>query len=248
MKTHCLLLLAFLAGAFFAGATATPAEEPPTTKQELLERIEAAIRGGDKDALESLYNWEGVEEQKKATMGSMVQRLLEHELESAELAPSPAGGQSDRIVNGLRYKLNVEVRGGIKLTYATSAPAHMRVLSIPYGAVGDVYYLANTVVEKLDYDGPPDRTLNVSVMGETSPEPVAFKGVYVYEASGVEVKDRFTGAGNISKAFKGQHVKGCAVQKTGGDGWIEVVISEGGEKVFESGQVTSKEPIVYKRK
>ena len=86
--------------------------------------------------------------------------------------------------------------------------------------------------------------LNIEVMGFG--DPGTFSGTCVFVQGGKEIKKNISERGN---SFYGDYVKSCTVQKTtGGDDSIQLTITEDGKTVFESAEVTNKEPIVYDKK
>ena len=93
-----------------------------------------------------------------------------------------------------------------------------------------------------------EKSLNVAVMGTTSPDPITFTGSYVVVRAGKEVKEDISGKGNRSEAFWGDYIKSCTVQRTSANGRIKLVITEGTNAVFKSEWLSTNAPIVYQRK
>ena len=76
-----------------------------------------------------------------------------------------------------------------------------------------------------------------------------WQGVSADMKSEMHIKENISGKGNLSKAFWGDYVQSCTVQKTSdSEATIQLIISENGKNVFESKEVESKDPIVYQRK
>jgi hypothetical protein len=170
--------------------------------------------------------------------------VLNHNIAAVKLSALPSDFQPTNEVNGVRYKPNVAIAGMISVEFTESGNA----VSMPYGKTGGVFYLSSTVEEKIATPTTKEKSLNVMVMGVTSPEPVAFTGSYVYVKAGKEINADISGGGNRSEAFWGDYVKSCTVQNTSDKGWIKLVILEDGKKIFESEKITNKEPVVYEEK
>jgi hypothetical protein len=100
----------------------------------------------------------------------------------------------------------------------------------------------------LSYSQAAEKSLNVAVMGLTSPVPVIFTGSYVYVKGGKEIKEDISGKGNRSEAFWGDYIKSCTVTRISDKGWIRLVISEDGKQIFRSEKVSTNAPIVYEKK
>lgn len=89
------------------------------------------------------------------------------------------------------------------------------------------------------------KSMNVVVMGLTAPQPIEFTGHCVYLVAGQEVRVELDGKGNISKAFRGDSIKHCEVQKTSDGGWVRLMITVDGQQAFKSPKVQSNEVIRY---
>jgi hypothetical protein len=93
--------------------------------------------------------------------------------------------------------------------------------------------------------GSQERTLNVSVMGTFSPEKVKFQGQYKYIKGGKELTEDISGEGNRSEAFRGDKITQAEVRKTGGKGWIQLVIGEDGKQVYRSERTENDQALTY---
>ena len=193
----------------------------------------------------ALFNWQGVSDSMKSEMNDENADIFSHDIAAVKLLALPADFQLTNELNGVRYKPNVAIVGMIDVEFTEKGNA----VSMPYGKAGGVFYLSSTVEDKIAAPTTKEKNLNIMVMGVTSPEPVAFTGCYVYVKAGKEIKEDINGKGNISKAFWGDYVKSCTVQKTSdSDGTIQLIISENGKNVFESKEVDTKDLIIYEKK
>lgn len=227
-----------------AGLQSVCGKEPPASEQQLLAGVAAAFKAKDQAALVALVNWQGVSESMRSMHAAGLAELVKQEVKTVKLAPLPAGFKLEHELNGIRYRPNVAVVGVIEVQSAQAGNA----VQIPYGKKDNAFYLVGTIEERFATPATKEKSLNVMVMGTTSPEPVVFEGNYVYMKGGQEIREEISGKGNRSKGFLGDHVKHCEVRKKSGTGWISLVISEDGKPVFESPQETSDKPIRYDAK
>ena len=220
------------------------AKNAPASAEELRSRLESALKAKDKHAVSALFNWQGVSADMKSTEDYLVGDLCSSDIAAVKLSPLPADFQPTNDLNGTRYRPNVSVVGMIAVEYAEKGNA----VSLPYGTKGGAYYLASTIEEKTATPAVKEKPIDVIVMGLTAPEAVTFTGSCIYSKQGKETKKDIGGKGNISEAFWGDYVKSCTVQKTSDSGWIKLMITENNQTIFESGEVTNKDPIVYEKK
>ena len=241
-----LLIVCLNVAIIALGLPMASAKDTPTSAEQLRSEVESALKSKDTNAFKALFNWQGVSESMKADMNDENADLFSHAIASVKLLALPADFQPTNELNGVRYKPNVAIVGMIDVEYTEQGNA----VSMPYGKVGGVFYLSSTVEEKTGTPSTKEKSLNVSVMGTISPKAVTFSGSYVYVKAGKEIKEDVSGTnGNRSEAFWGDYIKSCTVQKISDDkGFIKLVISEDGKMVFESDEITNKEPIVYEKK
>jgi hypothetical protein len=222
------------------GLQTMPAKGAPSSAEELRSRVEAALKASNTNAFMALFNWEGVSEQRKSMMSTMVAAMPKHEWTAVKLAPLPADFQATNEVNGIRYRPSVVVGGWIVVEFTPKGNA----AQLPYGKSGDAYYLSCNVAEKLPGPITKSKILNIEVMGLA--DPGTFSGTYVFVQGGREIKQNLS---NRGAGFYGDYVKSCTVQKTTGSAdSIQLTITEDGKTVFESEEVTNQTPIVYEKK
>ncbi len=218
-----------------------------STKEELLQKFEQAVRSNNESELRSLFNWEGADEQMKTASEQLIVQLTKYPPQKINLEPLPNDFQSEFVISGTRYRPNVVLDGRIRIRYGADGPPHTPSIAIPYGQKGGRYYIPVTVKEKTGYIGPPDRQLNIVVQGTSAPMEVRFSGSCSYVASGEKKTVDITGEGNRSIVVMGQDVESCMIRKLPSEGWIKLVIYVNGQKVYESERVDSAQPISYRR-
>lgn len=223
-----------------SGLSSVFAKDAPTSAEQLRSEFESALKAKDTNSLTELFNWQGVSDNMKTMMGNMIAEMPKHEWTAVELAPLPADFQATNEMNGIRYRPSVAVTGWIVVEFTPKGNA----AQLPYGKSGDAYYLSCNVEEKIPGPITKSKILNIEVMGVA--DPGTFSGTYVFVQGGNEIKQNIR---NRGASFYGDYVKSCTVQKTtGSDDSIQLTITEDGKTVFESDDVTNKEPIVYEKK
>jgi hypothetical protein len=238
MKYKAIVCLSLLL--IGSGLTSAFAKDPPASAEQLRAEVESALKAKDASALIGLFNWQGVSDNFKTMMGKMAADMTNHEWTAVKLAPLPDDFQATNVVNGIRYRPSVAVTGWIVVEFTPKGNA----AQLPYGKSGDAYYLSCNVEEKIPGPATKSKIINIEVMGVA--DPGTFSGNYVFVQSGNEIKQNIR---NRGASFYGDYVKSCTVQKTTAcDDSIQLTITEDGKTVFESDDVTNKEPIVYEKK
>ncbi len=222
------------------GLQPMPAKGAPSSAEQLRNEVEAALKAKDTNALIGLFNWRGVSDNMKTMMSTMAVELPKHEWTAVKLAPLPADFQATNEVNGIRYRPSVAVVGWIVVEFTPKGNA----AQLPYGKNGDAYYLSCNVEEKIPGPITKSKLLNIEVMGLA--DPATFSGAFVFVQGGTETKKNII---NRGASFYGDYVRSCTVQKTTGSAAsIQLTITEDGETIFESEDVTNQTPIVYEKK
>jgi hypothetical protein len=221
----------------------------PTSAEQLLKQFKEAVKAKDKYAILKLVNWQGVTNEMKVQLQDEYASIFQMEVKDIELTSLPADFKSEYLVNGVRYHHNVDIIGYIKVE-PVKAKNSLGGTSFPYGKKDNVFYLSGTITEKVYEPKTKEKCLSVTVSGNnTVPKTVSFTGTYVYMKGGKEIKGDISGdQGNLSRAFWGDFIKSCKVQKISNFGSIQLLISEDGKKVFESEEVKTNDPIIYERK
>lgn len=228
-------------------SASAPAGQVGAASQDALAvAVKNAIQNRDKEALMDLYCWKGVDERTRAMQGHMLGYLFKNKIKETRPTALPQDFRSEQIRSGVRFIPNLPVMGMIRLEFLDQFSGQGTSSSIPFGKEGEQYYLVNIVRGETASQAADSKSLSVIIQGAMTPEPVEFEGIYEYTAGGAKKTESFSGKGNISKPFFGQRIEGCTVRKTSDGGWIQLIITEGGERVFESEKMEMGAPIVYK--
>jgi len=144
-------IFAIISLAFLIDVTAWPSvfgKNAPTSNSQLLQEFETALKTKDKDAILSLYNWEGVSDWMKAGQSQMIDDWLTREVKSVKLSPLPANFSSSGENGNIRFHLNVQPAGIIEAGFTDGFG-----VAFPFGSKGDAYYIAGIITEKIPYPG-----------------------------------------------------------------------------------------------
>ncbi len=77
--------------------------------------------------------------------------------------------------------------------------------------------------------------------------PLVIEGYFIYVEDGKEIKNKIDKSGWGWNVF-GEYIKEVHVRKVSGDGSFQIYVMENSKSVFESGSVSSLDPIVYEGK
>ena len=96
-----------------------------------------------------------------------------------------------------------------------------------------------------------DKLLGVVIM--VNGNTIKVKGYCIYVKEGKEIKKELEKDNAWGWNFRGEYIKEVKMQKVSGDASYQLFIMEGhdsasGQPVFESGSISSTEPVIYKRK
>ena len=242
-KIHVIISLAALVANL--GLQTVLGKDAPATAEQLRSGVEAALRAKDTNAFLSLFNWQGVSTDtnsrvSKQFMSQMMSGVALQEMASVKLIPLPNNSRLTNELDGIRYRPNVEVVGMIVVEFAQKGNS----MQMPYGKMGDAYYLSSTVEEKIPGPFTKAKLINIMVMGMV--DIGKFTGSYVVVRNGKEINETIP---NRGIGFYGDYLKSCTVKKTAdNDDSIQLTIEEDGKKIFESEEHTNRTPIVYEKK
>ena len=225
--------------------------DPPTTADELRDRLQAALNTGDSEAFLELFRWKGTDEEAaRARAAAVFEQYSSETIDGIEFEPAEAGINDGVIHNAVRYRPNVEVEGSLEVTFSASsiAPgASTASISFPWGRADGAAWIASVIQEPVvDATGPPDRELAVEIYGQLSPTKVEFEATCDFVASGQKATKKFRGSGAQTQVFPGQRIDSCVIEKLGGEGWVQLRIRIDGELVFESDRTDLASPLRYR--
>ncbi len=95
-----------------------------------------------------------------------------------------------------------------------------------------------------------NRLLSVVIM--VNGNTIKVKGYCIYVKDGNEIRKELAKDNAWGWNFRGDYIKEVRIQKVSGDASYQLFIIEGkdstsGKPVFESGSISSKEPVIYRR-
>jgi hypothetical protein len=244
-------------------------QKPPTSAEQLRSELESGFKKRDLNAVISLFCWDGMEKEMKAMMGfGFAQQMTSSGTNTASftLAPLPTNFQMTISSflpdwegdDGRRGKYNIPVLGVIHMDFQNGKSVEM-----PYGKKADAFYIAQLISYQI-----PGKALRVRV--DNLPWYLTYTGYWTYVNNGKEITIPLSDQTNKFREGWGDYVKYCYVRRTsmketpGVAPFFQYQITEGQitnmfvgthqftEEVpvviFDSGQITNEEPVIFERK
>lgn len=243
----------------FSAATNILAKDPPTSAEQLRSEVEHAYKHNDLDAITSLICWDGINDSEEKTMlsGMLAEDMTKRGFKATNfsLISVPTNFQATITSfrgdwqgdNGMRYKYNVPVIGMIHMNFL-GEDQNDKNSDFPYGKKGNAFYLSQLFGYQL-----PGKALNVRV--DNIPRFLTYTGYWVFVKEGKEISVPINDQTNEFRQGWGDYVKYCTVRRTtlkempGFANFFEYRITEDQTNIiFESGQITNEEPVIYERK
>jgi hypothetical protein len=214
-------------------------------------RIEAALAVEDHDArteaVRALFYREGLDEWAEdlaARNARMIRGMRGRDITFEPLAPDT---ELLHVVDGYEYRPNLEPVGYVVFTDPAAEPGNntKAIYGLPPG--GDAYHLPLTVRTLVAPDAPPDKQLQMIVIGMAHP-PATFHGWCDIRLSNgtvrrVALEDQ--GNGNQTRVMRGQAIDACEVVKTSPRGPLSLRLLEGDDTIFEERVETPEGRIRY---
>jgi hypothetical protein len=222
------------------------AAPPPQTRKELILRLYDAIANKDPAAIDRLYFWKDVAPDIRELHQEMFKTLVDTQVEDINFAPMTADYQTTIQEDGVLYNVNIPVRGLIRIKLFDDIVEQRGAITIPYGQVGTAYYLAGIRRDTEEMQTSKYNFYTISVQGLLFPNPVPFKGIYMYMKDGKQIKKRFQGEGFYKETVEADSFIACVAKKTSPDGWVKISIRKNGDIIFDAKETESEKPIVYK--
>jgi len=237
------------------GLTSGLAKDAPTSAEQLRSELESAFKNKDANAIISLFDWDGVDNEMKQMMSGMIAGNAMRNatnITSVTLSPLPTNFQLTvssflpdwQGDHGMRGKYNIPVIGMIRMNYSGKG----QNVELPYGKKGNAFYIAEQIAYQV-----PGKALNVRV--DNIPRSLTYTGYWVYAKEGKEISVIINDHTNEFRQGWGDYVKYCYVRRTstnetpGFANFFEFRVTEGITNViFESGQMTNEDPVVYEKK
>jgi hypothetical protein len=258
MKTAMRHLIYFAYFGFViaaCGLTSVLAKDVPSSAEQLRSEFESAFKNKDISAIISLFCWDGMDRESKAMMSSMIAEEVTKSgtnITGVTLSPLPTNFQTTVSSflpdwegdHGTRGKYNIPVIGMIHVNYSDRGQYE----ELPYGKKGNAFYIAERIAYQV-----PGKALNVRV--DNIPRSLTYTGYWVYAKEGKEISVIINDHTNEFRQGWGDYVKYCCVRRTstnetpGFANFFEFRVTEDITNViFESGQMTNEEPVVYEKK
>lgn len=213
------------------------------SRDEFVERVHAAYRGPDKlAALKALFYLANVDAETLLTYESrIIGRMLgKYDDPTVTLEPLPHDFDPVQVIRGYEYRPNVKPLGYLVLSGRTK---------VPYGEHAGRYFLTAVTRTKITPTPPPDRMLQMMVIGAGHP-PVRFNGHCDIMLANGKVR-RMTlednGHGGNTAIITAQYIISCDLINKSGHGALSLRLQEAEKMVFQQRVTAPATTIAYRR-
>ncbi len=212
-------------------------------RDRFAERIGAAFQAGDKAvALKKLFHLDGVDAETMATYDKLIigRMLADFDAPTVAFEPLPSDFDPVYVRDGYEFRPNLPLSGFAVLNGRTR---------IAYGERDGRFYFTGTTKTAVNPGGPPDRMLQMMVLGIGAP-PVRYSGHCAVMQSNGRLK-RMTledsGVGNTTAIIMAQHIESCELTKQSPQGTLKLRLQEGEAVSFERRIARDGATIRYRR-
>jgi hypothetical protein len=237
-------------------ATAAPAgaDESAALEAEFTARIAAAYEAADKaekkTALLALFHLEDVDPETRAIFErTHVGRFLaRYETPTVAFEPLPDDFDPLQVAGGYEYRPNLELLGTVVLREQGDEGG--RNTRIPYGLHGGRYLFTAVTRTAVNPDAPPDKSLQMIVIGLAVPPP-RFKGFCdVMQSNGesrrMAIEDN--GHGNRTLIVMAQYLERCELTSDlSGDGALSLRLLEDDREILHQRIEAPESTLTWRR-
>jgi thiol-disulfide isomerase/thioredoxin len=127
------------------GLQAVPGKDAPVSAEQLRSEVESALKSKDKNAILSLFDWQGVSAEMKTFHIRMIDDLLSKDVETVKLTRFPTNFPTSMEDGGVRYALNLPPVGILDVKSARSD----NTMQLPYGKKGGAFHILASTEEEM---------------------------------------------------------------------------------------------------
>ncbi len=198
-------------------------------RDRFAERIRAAFQAADKTvALKKLFHLDGVDAKTMEMYDKMIigRMLAKFAAPTVGFEPLQPDFNPVYVRDGYEFRPNLSLSGIVVLNGRTR---------IAYGEHDGRFYFSGSTKTAVNPGGPPDRMLQMMVLGIGAP-PVRYSGHCAVMQSNGRLK-RMTledsGIGNTTAIIMAQHIESCELTKRSPQGTLKLRLQEGEAVSFE---------------
>ena len=115
-------------------------------------------------------------------------------------------------------------------------------------SIGLMFIVQTVSVCLAEEKAQSNNILTIMLSTTSSGDHPKIKGYYIYVKDGQDIREEIERVGGYGWNFFGEYIKELKVQMIGGDGTYQISIRENRVTVFESEQISTSDPVVYKKK
>jgi len=217
----------------------------PNSSAGLRDRFAEHIAEGDHKALLALFHWANVDIGSRGNVEREIDRLLNGEVQSIEVAELPEDVPLRFSNAGRSYAMNVEPVE--MLVVKVREIAGDALIGFPIGITPEGHALAITIPEPRPYQSPTRRKEQLSILVSADPSITTELVCTYFETTGGERKIiSHKSSGTYVQRVSGTNFESCAAKKRSGEGEARLVLMQDGVEVFSASASDVDAPIVYR--
>ncbi len=216
----------------------------PKTAEDFKRAFRTASDSGNPDAITSMV-WFGDASPADRESYEQAQTLLgpPPKIESVELIDTPDYINPVMVANGTKHEPTAPIVGCLEVTYVKNKSGRSGTIT-PYAMIDGGYYLVASKSTPVDWTGPPDHPLAISIEGGKDKALMTI----TYNASGVTLTDSQTvNAQSFSTAFRGQYFEEVTITTEHSGGSLTFTLTDGEKQIHQSKPLQGKGSINYTR-
>jgi hypothetical protein len=198
-------------------------------RDRFADRIRAAFQTIDKTvALKKLFHLDGVDAKTMEMYDERIigRMLARFDAPTIEFEPLPSDFDPVYVRDGYEFRPNISLSGLVVLNSRTR---------VAYGERDGRFYFTGTTKTAVNPGGPPDRMLQMMVLGIGAP-PIGYSGhCDVMQSNGrpkrMTLED--SGIDNTTAIIMAQHIESCELIKRSPQGTLKLRLQEGETVSFE---------------
>jgi len=217
----------------------------PDSSSGLRDRFAEHLARGDHEGLLALFHWANVDVGSRSNVEREIDRLLNGDVESIEVAELPEDVPYRFSNSGRSYAMNVEPVE--MLVVRVKEIAGDALIGFPIGITPEGHALAITIPEPRPYQSPTRRKEQLSIRVSADPSITTELVCTYFETTGGQRKIiSHKGSGTFVQRVSGTNFESCAAKKRSGEGEARLVLVQDGVEVFSASASAVDEPIVYR--
>jgi len=230
-------------------STALPAAAGflPDSSSTLRDRFVENVSRGDREGMLALFYWANVDVDSRNNVEREVDRLLNGDIDSIEVAELPENVPDRFASAGRNYSMNVKPVE--MLVVRVKEIEGIALIGFPIGVTPEGHALAITVPEPRPYQSPTRRKDELAIRVSADPSITTELVCTYYASVGGERKIvSHKGSGTFVQRVSGTAFESCAAKKRSGSGVARFALLQDGVEIFSASADQVDTPMIYRTK